>query len=73
VNESKIECPLFLFYADDDQRFASQVRDLGARLKAAGKEVIVSSVATGGHYDSMIMMGVPRAIKWLESLPRSGG
>src|SRR5262249_46493213 len=52
--ESKIACPLFLFYADDDNRFASQVRELGARLQAAGKQVTVSSVPSGGHYDSMI-------------------
>ena len=69
VNESKIACPLFLFYADDDARFASQVRELGARLQAAGKQVTVSSVASGGHYDSMINEGVPRAIEWLKSLP----
>jgi dienelactone hydrolase len=69
VNESKIGCPLFLFYADDDARFASQVRELGARLQAAGKQVTVSSVASGGHYDSMINEGVPRAIEWLKALP----
>jgi dienelactone hydrolase len=67
-NESKIACPLFLFYADDDDRFASQVRELGERLKAAGKPATVSHVASGGHYDSMIQVGVPRAIEWLKSL-----
>jgi acetyl esterase/lipase len=72
ANESKIACPLFLFYAEDDARFASQVRELGARLQAAGKQVTVSSVASGGHYDSMIQEGVPRAIEWLKSLPRPG-
>jgi acetyl esterase/lipase len=67
-NESKIACPLFLFYADDDDRFATQVRELGERLKAAGNPATVSHVASGGHYDSMIQVGVPRAIEWLKSL-----
>jgi dienelactone hydrolase/DNA-directed RNA polymerase subunit RPC12/RpoP len=71
TNEAKINCPLFLFYADDDTRFASQVRDLGTRLKQSGKKVAVSSVASGGHYDSMIKVGVPRAITWLKSLSKA--
>jgi dienelactone hydrolase/DNA-directed RNA polymerase subunit RPC12/RpoP len=69
ASEAKITCPLFLFYADDDAPIASQARDLGARLMQSGKEVTVSNVPAGGHYDSMIKVGVPRAIKWLQSLP----
>ena len=71
-NESKLGCPLFLFYAHDDDRFAGQVRELGDRLKAAGKQVTVTSAGAGGHYDSMIREGVPRAIEWLKSLPEPG-
>ena len=67
LNESKLTCPLFLFYAEDDARF-EEVRELGVRLQASGKKVTVSSVASGGHYDSMINEGVPRAIEWLKSL-----
>src|SRR5262249_23941996 len=66
--ESKMPCPLFLFYADDDDRSASQVRELGERHKAARKPATVSHVASGGHYDSMIQVGLPRAIEWLQSL-----
>jgi len=69
--EAKIACPVFLFYADDDARFAGQVRDLGGRLGAAGKAVTVEHVARGGHYESMIREGIPRAIQWLKSLPPS--
>ncbi len=72
TNEAEINCPVFLFYADDDARFAGQVRDLGGRLKLSGKDVTVSNVPAGGHYESMIKVGVPRAIKWLQSLPRAG-
>ena len=68
----KNRLPALPFYANDDARFASQVRELVHRLQAAGKPVTVSSVASGGHYDSMIQQGVPRAIEWLKSLPRPG-
>ena len=37
VHESKIQCPLFLFFAEDDARFANQVRDMGARLQAQAR------------------------------------
>jgi dienelactone hydrolase len=66
--ETKINCPLFLFYADDDARFAGQVRELGERLASAGKDVTTVHVSTGGHYESMIQVGVPRAITWLNEL-----
>jgi dienelactone hydrolase len=66
--EVKISCPVFLFYADDDARFAAQVRELGERLAAAGKEVTTVHVPTGGHYESMIQVGVPRAVTWLKEL-----
>jgi dipeptidyl aminopeptidase/acylaminoacyl peptidase len=70
ANEAKIQCPVFLFYAEDDARFAKQVRDLAERMKAEGKSVTLSSAPTGGHYDSMIQSGVPRGIDWLKSLPK---
>jgi len=69
--EMKIRCPVFLFCADDDARFAGQVRDLAERLSAAGKKVTVEHVPQGGHYESMIHEGIPRAIKWLKNLPPS--
>ena len=37
ANEADIDCPVFLFYADDDARFAGQVRDLGSGL-SSGQE-----------------------------------
>jgi dienelactone hydrolase len=67
--EMKIQCPVFLFYADDDARFAGQVRDLAERLLAAGKTVTAEHVPQGGHYQSMIQEGIPRAINWLKNLP----
>jgi acetyl esterase/lipase len=69
----KIECPVFLFYAEDDARFAGQVRELAERLAAAGKKVTAEHVPKGGHYQSMIDEGIPRAIQWLKSLPAKSG
>ncbi len=70
TSEAKINCPLFLFYANDDQRFANKVRDLAERLKAAGKSVTLETAPSGGHYDSMIEVGIPRGIEWLSSVPK---
>ncbi|MGO9917397.1 MAG: alpha/beta hydrolase family protein [Isosphaeraceae bacterium] len=69
TSESDIQCPVFLFYADDDAPFAGQVHDLAQRLSSAGKTVTAEHVTEGGHYDSMIREGIPRAIYWLMSLP----
>jgi hypothetical protein len=70
ANEAKINCPFFLFYDDDDTGAASQARALGMRLQQSGKKVTISNVAADGHYPSMIKAGVPRAIKWLQSLDK---
>jgi acetyl esterase/lipase len=69
TGEAGIQCPVFLFYADDDAPVASQVRDLAQRLSSAGKTVTAEHVPDGGHNDSMIREGIPRAIYWLMSLP----
>src|SRR5262249_22027732 len=71
--EAKIQCPVFLFYAEDDARFAGQVHDLAERLSAAGKKVTAEHVSNGGHYESMIHEGIPRAIKWLKNLSAKPG
>lgn len=67
--EADIQCPVFLFYADDDAPSAGPVHDLAERLSAAGKKVTAEHVTGGGHHDSMIREGIPRAIYWLMSLP----
>ncbi|WP_165223411.1 dienelactone hydrolase family protein [Aquisphaera insulae] len=69
-HDDNLTCPIFLFYAEDDARFASKVRAFGERLRAKKKDVSISSVPAGGHYESMIDEGMPRAIEWLKSLPR---
>jgi dienelactone hydrolase len=68
MGESKIQCPLFLFYAEDDHN-AQQNLDLATRLQGMKKPVTVSTVPKGGHYEPMIQPGIPRAIEWLKALP----
>jgi len=69
TNEATLDRPLFLFYAQDDGS-AGAIAAFGERLKAAGKPVTVSSVPSGGHYDSMVRNGIPAAIAWLKEQGR---
>jgi dipeptidyl aminopeptidase/acylaminoacyl peptidase len=72
--DSKLACPLFLFYAEDDTRAGiREIREFGERLRQAGKSVTISTVKDGGHYIPMIEEGIARAIKWLRSLPPASG
>ena len=62
-----IQCPIFLFHADDDSNVpADDVDRFAAFLKRAGKKVTYVTVPTGNHYYSMIREGIPRAIAWLK-------
>jgi dienelactone hydrolase len=64
-NESKLDRPLFLFYARDDP-MTGQIDAFANRLKAAGRPITVETVPRGGHYDPMIRRGIPAAIAWLK-------
>jgi dienelactone hydrolase len=66
THESRLNCPVFLFHAEDDSNVPCQdSRDCEKRLKGLGKNVTLVTVPTGDHYDSMIEQGIPRAIDWL--------
>jgi dienelactone hydrolase len=67
--ESNLDCPLFLFMAQDDPN-AGPIRDFVTRLRSMGKSVTLATVAQGGHYQPMIQNGIPAAIRWLQSLRR---
>ena len=62
-------CPIFLFHAADDTHVSTAAavafRDA---LLAHHKTVEYVAVDTGGHYDSMIQQGMPKAIAWVKSL-----
>ena len=55
--------PVFLFRADDD----AGIPDLHAFATAVG--ATLETVPTGGHYNSMIHDGIPRAAAWVAALP----
>ncbi len=66
THESRLNCPLFLFYAQDDYG-AADLPDFADRLKQQGKDVTFVVVPAGGHYDSMIREGVPKGIEWIKT------
>lgn len=64
--EAKLQKPVFLFSALDDQNVsAASVEAFAKRIKASGSKVTFKTVPTGDHYDSMIQQGLPQAITWL--------
>lgn len=64
--EAKLQKPVFLFSAQDDQTVSNaSVMAFAQRIKAAGAASTFVSVPSGGHYDSMLQQGVPQAIAWL--------
>jgi dienelactone hydrolase len=70
THAASIGCPVFLFYADNDN--VNMVRDIGRfaeQLHALGKQAAICHVPTGGHHDSMLVTGIPEATAWLRTLP----
>jgi dienelactone hydrolase len=64
-----IHCPLFLFYADDDEGQSNQdIRHYAKHVESVGGTVKVTRVHTGGHYRSMIDEGIPDGIAWFKEL-----
>jgi len=67
-------CPLFIFHARDDSNEPFQNTErFVQRLQAAGKNVTFSTTPRGNHYTSMVREGIPRAIRWLKTLPGERG
>ncbi len=68
-----IHVPVFLFNAKDDNvvdpRTISAFREELARRRVRFEHVIAKS---GGHYESMINVGIPEAIKWLKNIDAEG-
>jgi dienelactone hydrolase len=72
MHESELNCPVFLFHAQDDSNVpVSESIGLAARLKQAGKSPTLRTVPNGDHYDGMLQQGIPQAIQWLKA--QSGG
>lgn len=64
-----VRCPLFLFSAaDDDAELLAPIKTYAEKLTALGREAQYVQVPNGGHYDSMIEQGLPKAVAWLKAV-----
>lgn len=71
THAEKLTCPVFLFHALDDSNVpVSQSKEFAALLKKTNPHVTFITANKGGHYDSMINEGLPKAIAWFEKLPK---
>ncbi len=60
-----VKCPIYLFQAqDDDVVEYEQSRALAQGLREMAKRVTFDVVESGGHYDGMIQVGIPRAMEF---------
>ncbi|MET0649506.1 MAG: prolyl oligopeptidase family serine peptidase [Pyrinomonadaceae bacterium] len=63
-----LRCPLFLFHAEDDENVAiTESVNFAGEVSKHNPAVTFVRAAQGGHYDSMIEEGVPKAIEWLKA------
>jgi dienelactone hydrolase len=68
-NAANIHCPVFLFHADDDTNIlTAEVTRFADQLKKTNPNVTFVRCPSGGHHESMILVGIPTAISWLKKL-----
>ena len=66
THASKIEVPVFLFFAKDDSMVnLEDGRAMRLAIEDAGGDATLRSVPEGGHYQSMIDRGIPSGIEWI--------
>ena len=67
THAGRLAVPVFLFHAADDENVpVSDSRDFAAGLKSRGAKVTYREVTDGGHYESMIVEGIPAGIGWMK-------
>ncbi len=67
---ARIKCPVFLYWAADDQVVApAELQRFAAEIGKLRTDVTSRTVASGGHYEAMIDPGISQAIQWLRRLP----
>ncbi len=67
THAGRLDIPVFLFHAADDENVpVSDTRDFAAGLKSRGAKVTYREVSDGGHYESMIVEGIPAGIGWMK-------
>ena len=66
THAAEITHPVFLFHAEDDSNVpVSETREFAELLRANGRDVTLQIIPDGGHYDSMIQVGIPAGIEWI--------
>jgi dienelactone hydrolase len=71
THADKLNCPVFIHHARDDGNVPFRsTESFVNRLRDSGKQVEFSISNHGGHYNSMLNPGIPRAIAWLRNLPQ---
>lgn len=67
THADKLTIPAFVFHAADDKNVpVADSRDFVASLKAKGSDITFREVPEGGHYDAMIVEGIPAGIEWMK-------
>ncbi len=62
----RLRCPVMIFHAiDDDVVRLSESRRFVQLASSAGQNVTLQPGTRGGHYEAMIVEGIPEAIKWM--------
>ncbi|MBX9685755.1 MAG: acetylxylan esterase [Candidatus Obscuribacterales bacterium] len=68
-NTNKLKCPVLIFNAaDDDVVSPAEIKSYVAKLQVSNKSVKTVTVASGGHFNSMIDQGIPAAIQFFQTL-----
>lgn len=68
----QMKCPVFLFHARDDRNVPLRdSTDFAALLKKANAQVTLVTAPSGGHYDSMIHVGIPKGIAWFKRMEQA--
>ena len=66
-NVDRVSCPVMLFVAEDDKEF-DVARQIPTFVKRRPSQFKLVTVRSGGHYNSMIDMGIPAGVKFLGNM-----
>lgn len=67
THADKLKCPVLLFHAQDDGTVPIRhSTEFAANLKSTNPDVTLITTAKGGHYNSMLREGIPKAIAWFQ-------
>ena len=66
THASRFTKPILLFHVADDSRVSiADIARFTNAVKASDGSVTLEQVPSGGHYDSMIELGIPAGIRFI--------